>query len=106
MKEFLENSELPYIVSKEQLEELRDRIRRSTTRQPEGIRTRPLSGRITWAAAAVAVVAVGVLFVGQRYLHPAPEPVDFEQQLSQTSADVLHQAAENNYDDIIFSQQL
>ncbi|WP_295935522.1 hypothetical protein [uncultured Alistipes sp.] len=101
--------ELPYHLPEHNLDALRERIRTQTTaRAAEPVR-RPAARRIylTVAGVAAACTLIAGLLVSQYHDYKARAPApDFEQMLSTAPAETLHQAAAENYDDIIYNQQL
>lgn len=99
--------EMPYRVPPQSLEALHERIRRHTT---ERRAARPLTlrrYRLTAAATAAAAVLVAGVIVTRYRVRQADLPApDLEQMLATTPAETLRQAAAENYDDILYNQQL
>lgn len=97
---------MPYRIPPQSLEALHERIRSHTTERPAA---RPRTVRrycLTAATAAAAVLVAGVIVTRYRVRQadlPAP---DLEQMLATTPAETLRQAAAENYDDILYNQQL
>lgn len=97
---------LPYDLSPQQFDALKERIRRRTTARQEPTLARRRTYRLSLLATAAAVVMFAVgLFVAE--LREQPQPgANIEQMLQTASAETLQQAAAENYDDILFNQQL
>lgn len=98
--------EMPYRVPAQSLEALHGRILDRTSRRPAS-RPRTVRGYyLTAAAAAAAVLIAGLVATEYRTRRAdAPAP-DLEQMLATTPAETLRQAAAENYDDILYNQQL
>lgn len=100
----LENSgrRMPYELPEEQFDALRERILNRTTHREKS--PGASFARSGWIAAAFAVVivavAVSVYFAGQK-----PEQ-NLDQLLRTAPDETLQHAAAENYDDILFNQQL
>ena len=58
------------------------------------------------AAAAAAVLVMGLLVTEYRTRRADTPAPDLEQMLATTPAETLRQAAAENYDDILYNQQL
>ena len=86
---------LPYDLPEHRLEALHERILRNTAARPApAARTRRL------------YLATGILVSGH-LSHRAEAPLpDIEQMLATTPTETLQQAAAENYDDILYNQQL
>lgn len=99
--------EMPYRIPPQSLEALHERIRSHTV---ERLASRPRTVcryRLTAAATAAAAVLVAGLIVTQYRTRRADAPTpDLEQLLATTPAETLRQAAAENYDDILYNQQL
>lgn len=99
---------MPYELPEEQFTTMREQIRRHTTgrgNQPSAMRRPQI--RIALAAAAVVIVAgAGLLLTELRSPHPRSETADLEQMLSTAPTETIRQAAAENYDAIIYDQQL
>ena len=97
---------LPYDLPEHRLEALHERILRNTAARPAPA-ARPR--RLYLAAGvsvAAALLATGILLSGH-LSHRAEAPLpDIEQMLATTPAETLRQAAAENYDDILYNQQL
>lgn len=102
---------MPYELSEAAFEALHARIGRrldAADADRPGLRravaARPL---LRWGAVAAgaAVVVAGVV-LALRLHRPADGRSDFDGLLSTASAETLQQAAAENYDDILFNQQL
>ena len=91
---------LPYDLPEHRLEALHERILRNTAARPApAARTRRLY-------LAAALLATGILLSGH-LSHRAEAPLpDIEQMLATTPTETLQQAAAENYDDILYNQQL
>ena len=90
---------LPYDLPEHRLEALHERILRNTAARPApAARTRRLY-LAAGVSVAAALLATGIL------LSEAPLP-DIEQMLATTPTETLQQAAAENYDDILYNQQL
>ncbi len=97
---------LPYDLPEHRLEALHERILRNTAARPApAARTR----RLYLAAGigvAAALLATGILLSGHLG-HRAEAPLpDIEQMLATAPTETLQQAAAENYDDILYNQQL
>ncbi len=92
---------LPYDLPEHRLEALHERILRNTAARPApAARTRRL-----YLAAGVSVAAA--LLATGHLSHRAEAPLpDIEQMLATTPTETLQQAAAENYDDILYNQQL
>lgn len=95
---------LPYELPSGSLEALHARIRRQTVERPLQARRSPLVRYGFPAAAAVLLLAAGTLSL-KRLQRPEPAP-DIERILASAPAETLRQAAAENYDDILYNQQL
>lgn len=90
---------MPY--SERDLAPLRERIRRQTTAR------HPKFGRKGWVVGAIAAAAAGVIGLVLVLRDEAPTPVpDVNQLLSSAPVETVRQAAAENYDDILYNQQL
>ena len=90
---------LPYDLPEHRLEALHERILRNTAARPApAARTRRL-----YLAAGVSVAAALSGHLSHRAEAPLP---DIEQMLATTPTETLQQAAAENYDDILYNQQL
>lgn len=97
---------LPYDFPPENLDALQERIRSRTTARPAPAPRFTRRIYLTAAAtAAAAILITGVLVTEYRGNTDAPAP-DLEQMLATTPAETLRQAAAENYDDILYIQQL
>lgn len=107
MNREFENSgrKMPYRVPPQSLEALHERILSHTARRPA---SRPRTvRRYCLTAAATATVLIAGLLVTEYRSRRADVPVpDLEQMLATTPAETLRQAAAENYDDILYNQQL
>lgn len=93
---------IPYQLSEERFEAMHEQIRRST----EGKSRKHTLGRIYLAAAVAAAALIGAgVFLMEYHTPTAPTP-DLEQMLSTAPTETIQQAAEENYDAIIYNQQL
>ena len=91
---------LPYDLPEHRLEALHERILRNTA-----ARTRRLY-LAAGVSVAAALLATGILLSGH-LSHRAEAPLpDIEQMLATTPTETLQQAAAENYDDILYNQQL
>lgn len=99
--------EMPYTITPEQYQGLRERIRVGTTGRAE---RRAITSRRGWlavaCAAAVVAVVAGVFFAGRQTLPEARPEAGLDQLIRTASDQTLQQAAAKNYDDILFNQQL
>lgn len=93
---------LPYDLPEHRLEALHERILRNTA-------ARPAPAGFTWRrglGVAAALLATGILLSGH-LSHRAEAPLpDIEQMLATAPTETLQQAAAENYDDILYNQQL
>ena len=97
---------LPYDLPEHRLEALHERILRNTAARPApAARTRRLY-LAAGVSVAAALLATGILLSGH-LSHRAEAPLpDIEQMLATTPTETLQQAAAQNYDDILYNQQL
>lgn len=99
--------QLPYNLPPQGFEALHERIRSHTTAQPARVRTATRRLYLAAGATAAAVLlAAGILvteYRGHKAVAPAP---DIEQMLATAPTETLQQAAAENYDDILYNQQL
>lgn len=97
---------LPYDLPEHRLEALHERILRNTAARPApAARTRRLY-LAAGVSVAAALLATGILVSGH-LSHRAEAPLpDIEQMLATTPTETLQQAAAENYDDILYNQQL
>ena len=97
---------LPYDLPEHRLEALHERILRNRAARPApAARTRRLY-LAAGVSVAAALLATGILVSGH-LSHRAEAPLpDIEQMLSTTPTETLQQAAAENYDDILYNQQL
>ena len=97
---------LPYDLPEHRLEALHERILRNTAARPApAARTRRLY-LAAGVSVAAALLATGILLSGH-LSHRAEAPLpDIEQMLATTPTETLQQAAAENYDDILYNQQL
>lgn len=96
---------LPYDLPEHRLEALHERILRNTAHGRTRCPHPPAlpGGRVSVAA---ALLATGILLSGH-LSHRAEAPLpDIEQMLATTPTETLQQAAAENYDDILYNQQL
>lgn len=97
---------LPYHLPPQSLETLHERIRSRTTARPAPAPRRARRIYLTAAAtAAAALLIAGLVLTQYRGSAGTPAP-DLEQMLATTPAETLRQAAAENYDDILYIQQL
>lgn len=97
---------LPYELPAQGLEALQERIRSHTTARPLPThRTRRLC-LLTAVTAAAALLAAGILLTEHRSHRTAAPAPDIEQMLANAPTETLQQAAAENYDDILYNQQL
>lgn len=105
MKEFGNiGREMPYTLPEGSMERLRERILSRTAQRPKPARASRLY-RVCLAGAGAALIAGLVLGI-QRKHNPADSRTDLDALLSSVSAETLRQAAAQNYDDILYEQQL
>lgn len=108
MQEFNEKyRRMPYEVSPGQLDALRNRSIALTTGTTSTRRRG--RARIAWTAAlatVAAVVVTGIALLAGRYSDRTPEHPTYEQLLSSAPAGVLQRAAAENYDDLLYNQEL
>lgn len=107
MNREFENSgrEMPYRIPPQSLEALHERILSRTSRRPA---SPPRTVRRYCLTAAGGRLPCSSWPARYRIPHPAadtPAP-DLEQMLATTPAETLRQAAAENYDDILYNQQL
>ena len=95
----------PYGSAPERLDALHDRIRRQTILRGRAPRRMTLRMACT-AAAAAAVVAVGAVALVRLHGRTSRPVPDIDALLRSASAETLRQAAAENYDDILYDQQL
>ena len=97
MNREFENSgrEMPYRLPPQSLEALHERILSRTSRR-----------YCLTAAAAAAVLVMGLLVTEYRTRRADTPAPGLEQMLATTPAETLRQAAAENYDDILYNQQL
>lgn len=96
---------LPYGLPAQNLEALHERIlSRMAARPAPGARARRLY-LAAGVSAAAALLATGILVSQYHSRTKAPLP-DIEQLLATAPAETLQQAAAENYDDILYNQQL
>lgn len=97
---------LPYDLPPHSLEALRERIRLQTTARPVAQPRSPLL-RFALPAAAAALLLFAGIVTFERLQRAAPESApDLEELLSTASPEVLSRAAAENYDEILYNQQL
>ena len=97
--------EMPYELPAQSLETLHGRILSRTTERAVP-RLRPRRLCLAAAVTAAAAMLAGVLVAEYRSgTTDVPSP-DLEQMLATTPAETLRQAAAENYDDILYNQQL
>lgn len=97
--------ELPYDLPPEGLEALHERIRSRTAARPARAPRRTRRIYLMASAAAAALLIAGLALTEYRAGADAPAP-DLEQMLATTPSETLRQAAAENYDDILYIQQL
>lgn len=102
---------MPYEFSEAAFEALHARIGRSldaADAERPGLRRTAVRPLLRWgiAAAGAAVVVAGVVLALRLQRPAADEHSDFNGLLSTAPAETLQQAAAENYDDILFNQQL
>lgn len=101
--------ELPYRLPPQSLEALHLRIRISTTARTE-MPVIQRSGRrlyLAVSATAAAILLVAGMLFREHYGSRSDIPEQsFDQMLTTASAETLKQAAAENYDDILYNQQL
>lgn len=96
--------EMPYRIPPQDLEALHERILSQTSRRPA---PRPRTARRYYlAAAAAAVFIAGLIATEYRARRTDPPAPDLDRMLATTPAETLRQAAAENYDDILYNQQL
>ena len=107
MNREFENSgrEMPYRLPPQSLEALHERILSRTSRRPASP-PRTVRRYCLTAAAAAAVLVMGLLVTEYRTRRADTPAPDLEQMLATTPAETLRQAAAENYDDILYNQQL
>ncbi len=98
---------LPYDLPEHRLEALHERILRNTAARPApAARTRRRFLPGGGIGVAAALLATGILLSGH-LSHRAEAPLpDIEQMLATAPTETLQQAAAENYDDILYNQQL
>ena len=117
MNREFENSgrEMPYRIPPQSLEALHERILSRTSRRPASPPRTVRRYCLTAAAAgapllrrrcAAAVLVMGLLVTEYRTRRADTPAPDLEQMLATTPAETLRQAAAENYDDILYNQQL
>ena len=84
---------------------LHERILSRTSRRPASP-PRTVRRYCLTAAAAAAVLVMGLLVTEYRTRRADTPAPDLEQMLATTPAETLRQAAAENYDDILYNQQL
>lgn len=98
---------LPYNLPPQGLDALQERIRNHTTARTAPMRS--ASRRLYLAAgttAAALLFAAGILVSEHRGNKAAVPAPDIEQMLATAPTETLQQAAAENYDDILYNQQL
>jgi len=114
MNREFENSgrEMPYRLPPQSLEALHERILSRTSRRPASPPRTVRRYCLTAGAAggpppgAPAVLVMGLLVTEYRTRRADTPAPDLEQMLATTPAETLRQAAAENYDDILYNQQL
>lgn len=98
---------LPYDLPPHSLDALQARIRARTTACTEPSPRKVPTLRFGLAAAAVALLLAAGIVTFERLQHPIDESVpDLESLLSTASPEVVSRAAAENYDEILYNQQL
>lgn len=92
-------------IPPQSLEALHERILSRTSRRPASS-PRTVRRYCLTAAAAAAVLVMGLLVTEYRTRRADTPAPDLEQMLATTPAETLRQAAAENYDDILYNQQL
>ena len=107
MNREFENSgrEMPYRLPPQSLEALHERILSRTSRRPASP-PRTVRRYCLTAAAAAAVLVMGLLVTEYRTRRADTPAPDLVQMLATTPAETLRQAAAENYDDILYNQHL
>ena len=107
MNREFENSgrEMPYRIPPQSLEALHERILSRTSRRPASS-PRTVRRYCLTAAAAAAVLVMGLLVTESPTPRADPPAPAHDQMLPPTPAETLRQTAAENYDDILYNQQL
>lgn len=98
---------LPYDLPPHTLDALQERIRVRTTARPATSPRKVPTLRFGLAAAAVALLLTAGIVTFDRLQQPTGTSApDLEHLLSTAPSDVVSRAAAENYDDILYIQQL